>query len=179
MHMKYLAAGDIHGSIYYTNFLAERIKELNPEKVILLGDIYDVYTNQELDNILLKTGVEIESVEGNGDSRTAASSHLNFHGGCIMEYSGKRRFLFTHGHIYNRYNLPSYMRKGDVFVYAHTHSHNIAEEKGIYIINAGSVARPRGISKNSFIFINDSVIEIRDVENGQIIESIDISNANK
>lgn len=172
--MKYLAAGDIHGSVYYTNFLAERIKEIRPEKVILLGDIYDVRVNRQIDEILLETQVGIESVEGNCDTSSALLGKLNFGGGCIVKYFIGRRFLFTHGHIYNRYNLPSYLGKGDVIVYGHTHSHKIAEEKGIHIINAGSVSSPRGGAKNSFVFIDGSTIEIRDVESGIIIESINL-----
>jgi putative phosphoesterase len=180
MRMKYIAAGDIHGSVFFTNCLVERINELRPEKVVLLGDIYGHTYNNEIDEILLSSGVEIESVEGNGDNRTAVLSRLNFIGSCIMEYSGGRRFLFTHGHIYNRYNLPFYMKKDDVFIYGHTHNTNIAKERGVNIINAGSIARPRGISKNSFVFINDNVIEIREVENGNLIERLQLEvNADK
>lgn len=170
--MKYIVAGDIHGNLFFTNCLVERIGELHPEKVVLLGDIYGNSYSGELDELLLNAGVEIEGVEGNGDYRTAAVSRLNFIGSCIMEYAGGRRFLFTHGHIYNRYNLPFYMKKEDVFIYGHTHNNNITIEKGVHIVNAGSVSRPRGGSKNSFVFIDNNVIEIREVENGNLIDRL-------
>ena len=38
--MKYLIASDIHGSMYYTNKIKSLIKKENPDKVILLGDLY-------------------------------------------------------------------------------------------------------------------------------------------
>jgi putative phosphoesterase len=172
--MKYIAAGDIHGNLFFANCLVERIKELLPEKVVLLGDIYGNSYSAEMDELLLSAGVEIESVEGNCDYRHAALSHLNFAVGCIMEYAGSRRFLFTHGHIYNRYNLPSYMKKGDVFIYGHTHNNNIAIEKDVHVVNAGSVSAPRGASKNSFVFIDGKSIEIREVENGNLIKRLQL-----
>lgn len=172
--MKYIVAGDIHGSTYYTSFLIERILEHSPEKIILLGDIYDGAGYKEIDKMLLKTGVDIESVEGNCDNRIANKSRLNFVGSNIMVCVNGKRFLFEHGHIHNRYNVPTFMEKGDVFVYGHTHMHGISQENGIYIINSGSVGRPRGTAKNSFIFINDNVIEIRDVEFGEIIDTLEL-----
>ena len=38
--MKYLVASDIHGSLYYTKKLLELIDKENPDKIILLGDLY-------------------------------------------------------------------------------------------------------------------------------------------
>ena len=38
--MKYLIVSDIHGSLYYANKIKSLIKKENPDKIILLGDLY-------------------------------------------------------------------------------------------------------------------------------------------
>ena len=38
--MKYLVASDIHGSLFYMKKLSELIDRENPDKIILLGDLY-------------------------------------------------------------------------------------------------------------------------------------------
>ena len=38
--MKYLVVSDIHGSYYYAKKLEEILNKENPNKIILLGDLY-------------------------------------------------------------------------------------------------------------------------------------------
>ena len=38
--MKYLVISDIHGSSYYAKKIEEIFERENPEKIILLGDLY-------------------------------------------------------------------------------------------------------------------------------------------
>ena len=38
--MKFLVISDIHGSKYYAEKIQNRIQRENPEKIILLGDLY-------------------------------------------------------------------------------------------------------------------------------------------
>ena len=46
--MKYLVVSDIHGSLYYAKKLDEIINKENPDKIILLGDLY--YHGPRFDN---------------------------------------------------------------------------------------------------------------------------------
>ena len=41
--MKYLVASDIHGSYFYAKKLDNIIEQEEPEKIILLGDLYTNY----------------------------------------------------------------------------------------------------------------------------------------
>ena len=38
--MKYLVFSDIHGSMHYFNYAKDLIDKENPDKIILLGDLY-------------------------------------------------------------------------------------------------------------------------------------------
>ena len=38
--MKYLVVSDIHGSLYYAKKLDEIINKEDPDRIILLGDLY-------------------------------------------------------------------------------------------------------------------------------------------
>lgn len=172
--MKYIVAGDLHGNLYYTNFLCDRINIIKPQKVILLGDIYDGNNNNDMEKALANCGVPVISVEGNCDYRHTAFSRLKFEGSYIIEVCNGRRYCFTHGHIYNKYNIPDFLSKGDVLIYGHTHVYGIGAQKDIHIINAGSVGRPRDLTKNSFVLIEDNTIEIRDVEFGDLIERVEL-----
>lgn len=172
--MKYVVAGDIHGSIYHAKQLCEKIREYQPEKIILLGDIYGGGSLKEIDRLFNGLNIEIESIEGNCDHRYVNSSGIKILGSNILEHYLGRKFFYTHGHIYNRYRLPSFLKKGDVFIYGHTHICGINKESGIHIVNAGSVSEPRGLSKNSFILIDGNIIEIRDVEFGDILYSLEL-----
>jgi putative phosphoesterase len=172
--MNYLVASDIHGNMEFANFLIDRIKQFSPEKIILLGDIYDGNKSKVIDGLFEKLNIPIECVEGNCDYRYKGISKLNFVGSNILEEKKDRKFFFTHGHIYNRYNVPAILGKGDVLFYGHTHVNSIIEEKGIHFVNVGSVGRPREQSKNSFVIINEKNIEIRDVEFGELINKLEL-----
>lgn len=174
MPMKYIVAGDIHGSVYHANFLADRTRELKPQKVILLGDIYGAHYNKDIDAAVLSAEVPVVAVEGNCDFHLMDMSALDAKGLTIIENINGRKWMFAHGHIYNRYLIPETLKAGDVFVYGHTHTYGFYKEKGIYFINAGSAAQPRGGTKNSFVFINGETIEIRNVENGCLIDSLEL-----
>ena len=60
---------------------------------------------------------------------------------CILAIEGKTMYA-THGHIYNKDNLPP-MMDGDILIHGHTHVLK-AENMGNYILlNPGSVSIPR------------------------------------
>ncbi|NLL55681.1 MAG: YfcE family phosphodiesterase [Clostridiales bacterium] len=172
--MKIIAAGDIHGSFVYADYLIERIAEHQPKKVVLLGDIYEYFYSRELDNILLSSGVITVSVEGNCDYFATKLSRLEFVGDNLIERTSGRQFLFTHGHIYNGDYIPKFLKDGDVLIYGHMHNTNIVKENGIYLVNAGSVGMPRNNSKHSFVLIDGDKIEIREVENGNLIDRLQL-----
>ena len=75
--MKYLVISDIHGSNYYANKINEIYTEENPDKIILLGDLYyhgprnpltREYNPMEVSKILNSLKEKILCVRGNCDA---------------------------------------------------------------------------------------------------------------
>lgn len=52
--MRYLVVSDLHGVWYYANKLIDIIERENPDKIILLGDLYtsDFRSSQAVSSIL-------------------------------------------------------------------------------------------------------------------------------
>ncbi|MFA6866563.1 MAG: YfcE family phosphodiesterase [Clostridia bacterium] len=171
--MKILVGSDIHSNLIYANYFVERIKQYKPDKVILLGDLMDFADKDSIKKIFNKVKIDILCVEGNCDRYTANFGNIKFMGSYIIEKIGNRQIFFTHGHIYNKNNIPSILKEGDVFVYGHLHVNGITNENGLIFANAGSIGKPRENSGHSFIIIDENSLEIREVEYDDIINRIE------
>ena len=75
--MKLLIVSDIHGSGYYANKLLEIVEKENPDKIVLLGDLYyhgprnpltEKYGPMEVANILNSLKDKILAIKGNCDA---------------------------------------------------------------------------------------------------------------
>ena len=120
--MKLMCISDIHGNIECLNKAVERFREEKAEKLIILGDFSSYYfssSNFEVAEISNNMAGVIIAVQGNCDS-SEAGNIFNFTLGIIktIELGGKKITL-THGHVYNRYNIPENARKY-FFVWAYT-----------------------------------------------------------
>lgn len=63
--------------------------------------------------------------------------------------------FITHGHQY--YNLSPYLIKSKdvkLFIFGHTHMKLCKEIDGTYVVNPGSLVRPRDDMKGSYVVIN-------------------------
>ena len=83
------------------------------------------------------------------------------------------KVTFTHGHIYNRNNLPE--NCGNIFLSGHTHVGMIEQIGERIIANPGSISKPRGGTKKSYIIIDEEKIELKTLE-GESIKNIRIDN---
>lgn len=177
--MKLLVVSDIHGSLYYTKKIYEIINEENPDKIVLLGDLYyhgprnsltKEYNPQGVSEILNSMKDKIICIRGNCDAQVDEMiSEFDFKENVRMNINGKR-FFYTHGHKHNIDNLPEDI---DVIVYGHFHTGFIKEKNGIICVNSGSISLPKNDTKNSYLVITDNTIELRDLERN-IIDSINI-----
>lgn len=168
--MKILVGSDIHSNFIYAGYFVERINGEMPDKVVLLGDLMNYSDKNEMEKIFSKAQTDtIYSVEGNCDRYVSNFGKIRFCGENIVENLGKRTVFFTHGHIYNKYRLPSVLKEGDIICYGHTHVYAISEEEGINVANIGSIGKPRNGMRNSFAIIKDDRIEVRDVEYGDLL----------
>lgn len=174
--MKYIVISDIHGSSYYAHKIDEIIQKEQPEKIILLGDLYyhgprnsltKEYDPIEVSNVLNKYASKILCTRGNCDAEVDEMiSDFEFKDTIKIEINGKN-FFFTHGHNYNIDNIPE---NTDVLIYGHFHTGYIKEKKGVLCINSGSIALPREETKNSYLTIDDNKIILKDVEGNKIDE---------
>ena len=174
--MKIMCISDIHGNIECLNKAIERYREENAEKLIILGDFSSYYfssTDFEVAEALNNMAGSIVAVKGNCDSAQAdelfkfSLSYLK-----TIDVNGIKVTL-THGHMYNRNNLPE--NCGEIFLSGHTHIGNIEKINGKVIANPGSISKPRGGTKKSYITIDENNIELKTLD-GELIKSISIDN---
>ncbi len=101
--MKLLVVSDIHGSAYYTREMLEIKKRENPEKIILLGDLYyhgprnplpREYAPMEVANILNSIKEELIVIKGNCDAEVDEMiSEFKFNNNLTLNIKEKKCFL--------------------------------------------------------------------------------------
>ena len=173
--MKYLVVSDIHGSGYYANKINEIYNREEPDKIILLGDLYyhgprnpltKEYNPAEVCEIFNSLKDKILCIKGNCDAEVDEMiSEFKFNESIALDINGLKIF-FTHGHKYNIDNIPQGI---DVLVYGHFHTGFIKEKDSVICVNSGSISLPKENTKNSYLIIDENEIILKDVE-GTIIE---------
>ncbi len=119
---------------------------------------------RELDDIAcLYPETKFHLVRGNCDWASQAKSED------LIVCRGKRIF-FTHGHLYgvkrDTHDLLGRVREleADICCFGHTHTPFTAYQEGIYLLNPGSLSRPRlGLPTYGVIDITDAGIAIHHV----------------
>ena len=161
--MKLVIASDIHGSAYWCGKLMETIEEVNPDKVILLGDLLyhgprnDLpreYAPKQVIPMLSKYADRILAVRGNCEAEV---DQMVLPFPCMADYSllscdGLELYL-THGHLWNPDKLPP-LPKGTVFLSGHTHVKIDEDRNGIRCINPGSVSIPKDGTHSCIVYDN-------------------------
>lgn len=172
--MKVMCISDIHGSIGNLERAIERFREENAEKLLVLGDFSSYYHSSsdfEVAEILNNMAGSIVAVKGNCDN---SSIDNLFHFGLgylrTIEINGIKVTL-THGHIYNRSNIPE--NCGDIFLSGHTHVGMIEKIGDRIIANPGSISKPRGGTKKSYLTIDEEKVELKTL-GGELIKSVKI-----
>ena len=176
--MKYLVVSDIHGSSYYARKIEEIINREEPDKIILLGDLYyhgprnpltEEYAPKDVADILNSHKDKILAVRGNCDAEVDQMiSEFKLEENLRLEIGGKK-FFFTHGHKFNMDFWPN--EDFDVLVYGHFHTGFIKEFEGKIFVNAGSISLPKNGTKNNYLIIDETKISLKDV-GGNAIEEV-------
>jgi len=85
---------------------------------------------------------------------------------------GGKRYLLTHGHVYNKENMP----KGpyEAMIYGHSHlwelSHN---EKGQAIVNTGSITFPKGGNPPTFATLEDGKFTMYQLDTLEVLATME------
>lgn len=150
--MKYLLLSDIHGCLPALEKALDFFDAQHCDMMCILGDIINYGPRNRLPEGLDPKGIvarlnamadKIIAVRGNCDAEVDQML-LDFP---IMETymilidNGVRLFL-THGHIYNKTNMPKGLY--DAIVYGHTHLWELSHEEGKLVCNTGSITFPKG-----------------------------------
>lgn len=181
--MRILIISDIHGSNYYAEKIMEIVKRERPEKIVILGDLYyhgprnplsQEYNPMKVAGILNDLSDEYEedfiAIRGNCDAEVDEMiSYFELKDNVLIELNNKRVF-FTHGHRYNKDNMPKDI---DLLIYGHYHIGFIEKEENIICANPGSISLPKNNSKNSYLIFDSNYLELKDVE-GNVIDKKEV-----
>lgn len=178
--MKILIASDLHGSSYYAKKIVEILRKEKAEKLVLLGDIYNhgprnpfpkEYAPMEVAELLNSIKDRLIIIKGNCDSEVDTMiSEFDFIEGMCLYLEEKTVFL-THGHVYNKDNLPKTVY--DAIIYGHFHTGFIEEIDGVLVANTGSLSLPKDNTPNSYIIIENGNIILKDID-GKVLKVSEI-----
>ena len=161
MPMKLVIASDIHGSAYWCGRLCEVIEEVQPDRIVLLGDLLyhgprnDLprdYAPKQVIPMLSRYKDKILAVRGNCEAEV---DQMVLPFPCMADYAllscGGLNLYLTHGHKWNPDSLPPLV-PGTVFLYGHTHVKLDEDRAGIRCLNPGSVSIPKDGSHSCIIY---------------------------
>jgi len=170
--MKFLIASDIHGSAYFCKKLLEAYDKEKADKLLLLGDILyhgprnDLprdYAPKEVIAMLNERKSDILCVRGNCDTEVDQMV-LSFP--ILADYAilpiGKNMIFATHGHNHNCEKIPP-LNAGDILLHGHTHVPKCEKFSDFIYMNPGSVSIPKEDSPNSYMTLENSLFEWKDI----------------
>lgn len=181
--MKLFFISDIHGSSYYLEKVINIYKKEKADYLVILGDelyhgarnpLPKEYNPKKVAEVLNTYKNKIIAVRGNCDSEVDQMV-LNYPimSDCSIILYNNRRLFLTHGHIYNKNNLPN-ISTGDVLIYGHTHVPLTEKINNMFIINPGSITFPKENTPNCYGILEDNTFKIKTLD-GEVFKEIDIS----
>lgn len=174
IRLKLLILSDVHGDY---ESLYKIIKNEYFDELIVLGDLFSYGYGLKKDeekhiiNLLQKYKNKLILIKGNCDI------FINYETFNLQAFDvitlpfNEHLITFTHGNRYSKGFLPEY--HGDVFISGHTHIPMMSKERGIIYANPGSVGKPRGGSKKSYIVFEDKKLIIKDI-NGKVQKEMEV-----
>jgi putative phosphoesterase len=161
--MKLLIASDIHGSAYWCEKLLALVRQEQPDKLVLLGDVLyhgprnDLpreYAPKQVIAMLSQWADKILCVRGNCEAEV---DQMVLPFPCLADYAivldGGITFYLTHGHHANPDNLPA-LEQGSIFLSGHTHVKMDEVRNGIRCVNPGSVSIPKDGTNSCMVWEN-------------------------
>ena len=171
--MKIMIASDIHGSAGCCRQLLERFREEQAERLLLLGDILyhgprndlpEDYAPKQVIAMMNEYREAVYCVRGNCEAEV---DQMVLAFPVMADYAllpvGTRMVFVTHGHIFNRENLPP-MKQGDILLYGHTHIPACEESGGFVFMNPGSVSLPKNGTPRGYMILDGTVFEWKTLE---------------
>ena len=162
---KYLVVSDIHGALSGAEAVHKALAHHNLTHVLCLGDILyhgprndlpDDYAPKKVIPLMNALKDNIIAVRGNCEAEVDQMV-LNF--AVTADYNilfcGDRKVFMSHGHIYSPAKLPD-LSSGDIFLSGHTHIPTAECNKGIFLLNPGSISLPKGGHPRSYAVLTET-----------------------
>ena len=166
--MKWMIASDLHGAAACCEQLLAAYDREEADRLILLGDLLyhgprnDLpvdYDPKRVIDLLNARRQALLCVRGNCDTEVDQMV-LSFP--ILAEYAllsvGERLIFLTHGHHFNKTNLPP-LNRGDILLHGHTHVPAWEPAGDLLYCNPGSAALPKEGSERGYMTLEDSLLE--------------------
>ncbi len=178
-NITWMIASDIHGSAHYCRKMLDAFARERADRLILLGDLLyhgprnDLprdYDPKSVIGLLNGCSGKILAVRGNCEAEVDQMV-LNFPvmaDYALFELCGRIVFI-THGHVYNRNNLPP-LQEGDILLHGHTHIPECAEYpaeggRASYVyMNPGSVSIPKDGAWHGYMTLVNGLFVWKDLD---------------
>ena len=161
--MKILVFADFHGNLDSLNTAIEISRREAPDKTVVCGDLFGWSHPQEVAILAQKLNGVLYLIKGNNDFATAISYLPYAMEDSAIMYHFKRKLFFTHGDRYDALRVPPILNSGDALIHGHTHVGRLQEVDGLFVLNVGSLARPRdGVP--SYLVLDDNGATLKSVD---------------
>ncbi|MGL4292483.1 MAG: phosphodiesterase [Bacteroidales bacterium] len=183
--MKILIISDIHGCATSVRKVLSYYDSLNPDHILLLGDILyhgprnpipEGYDPQQVVALLNPLKEKIIAVRGNCEAEV---DQMLLEFPCMSDYAeiyDSHYHLFaTHGHLYYPAKLPC-LNSDSVFLYGHTHIWELKKKNdcSVILFNPGSITFPKEQRLATFGFYDSGTLSVRGLEDNVILAELSV-----
>ena len=166
--MKILVFADFHGSVDGLKVAIEISRREQPDKTVVCGDLFGWSHPQEVATLAQKMEGVLYFVKGNNDFATAQGYLSHSMDDNVIMYHFGRKLFFTHGDRYDALRVPPILSVGDALIHGHTHVGHLQTVNGLFVLNVGSLARPRdGVP--SYMTLDEQGATLKQVD-GEVLQ---------
>lgn len=169
---------DTHGSVSGWKDALKIFERENAELILHCGDILEPFaqTASPLRRALNESPISVLAVMGNMDTPRDLEL-LDFPVvPLVLIQDGAMRIAAAHGNHYaDQHAAYRHARSlgAQVFVRGHTHSPQIEKMRGVYMLNPGSAAQPRGRElRPTVIVLSPDAIRLYAIHTGEVIKEV-------
>lgn len=181
--MKYLLLSDIHGSLPALEKALRFFDQQKCDMLCILGDIINYGPRNRLPEGLDPKGIvaalneradKIVAVRGNCDAEVDQMLlHFPIMQTSLLLVDDSLRLLLTHGHIYNKENMPH--GPYDAIIYGHTHLWELSHtDNGKAVCNTGSITFPKGGNPPTLAILEHGEITVYNLDTLELLQTMKI-----
>ena len=179
--MRMLIASDLHGSLESLRFLLDRARQLQPDTLVLLGDLvyhgprnplprgYDTPSVLKEMPEFMALPCPVLAMRGNCDAEVDVT-HLPFavSENAWIDADGLHIFA-SHGHRLPEMPPVPHLPQGTVILRGHTHVPRGETLGGLHFWNPGSLSLPKGGSCRSYGLYENGVFRVLTMDGQEVL----------